>query len=210
MTPGTHARIWLLVPALLTAGCATSAHQEEKARVAPPTHSINTFAVNTVADAKEPAGEPERHRGPNPGGAVAGVCVRGAGELAMRTGGVGLLFALPFAAVCLPMAAAVGIVHEIAPQSAGVGTGVGYGSEAGLRKLTDAERATFPTTSAGGRVDYNREEPRGLSDAERSAFPTTAANAGSGFDRPELRKLGYGERSSFPANGAVSCWGFRC
>jgi hypothetical protein len=128
MTPGTCARIWLIVPVLLTTGCATSVRQAEE------------------------------ERGPKPRGEVAADCMRSAAPflLAGPIGQIIALpyavVCMPKAAVAVsanktaPQSATVpGTANEFPYPSASVGDGY-YKPE--LRKLTDHEKSVFPTTFA--------------------------------------------------------------
>jgi hypothetical protein len=177
----------------------------------------------TTQQGTKPA--PERSDAPNPGAQLGAGCARIAIEGPLRGGLVVLPITTMIAAMCLPAALGVGVLHAAVP---GLGAGVVADTgPAALRKLSDEERSAFPQSWAGGcawgsdcyshpgankgPVEMNR-----LTEAERSAFPQSWAGGcawgsdcysyqGPNKASAEMRKLTYTERSVFPRPFAAGC-----
>ena len=151
MTPGTCARIWLLMPVLLTTGCATSVPQAEEGR------------------------------GPRPRGEVTADCMREAASflVAGPIGSlIALPYAaicIPKATVTVsanktaPQSATVpGTTNELPFPSASVGNSY---DKTEVRKLTDKEATVFPRNSYPDPSSYDKTEVRKLTVKEASVFP---------------------------------------
>jgi hypothetical protein len=117
----------VLAVALLVSGCAATVKSSESA---PDQQEVST-------------------KGPNPGGQVARGCL-GASLAFLKAGPVGVPFTLGIPVVCLPLAAAAGVLHEIVPAAGPHDYSASYYSPTVFRSLTDEERSVFPKTSASG------------------------------------------------------------
>ena len=122
MTPGTCARIWLLVPVLLTTGCATSVPQAEEGR------------------------------GPKPRGEVTTNCWREAASFFVPNPIGQLVALSSFVENCIPKATVTVSANKTAPQSAtvpGTTNGFPFPFKTELRKLTVEEAPVFPNGVTG-------------------------------------------------------------
>lgn len=116
--------------------------------------AVVLLASGCAATVKSSESAPDRQeasaKGPNRVGDNARTCV-GASGIFLYAGPVGVPLILGFNGVCLPLAFAVGVLHEIVPTE---GPSHNYAatsySPTVLRKLTDEEASVFPKTSASG------------------------------------------------------------
>lgn len=141
------------------------------------------------ASEHERAPASKRHDGPNAGAQLGAGCAYVAIGMAGGTGGVGVPISIGIAAVCLPVAVGLGVLHAAAPH---LGLGASAVPDTGpvaLRALTTAERSVFPQSSASGCVWGS------------DCYSYKSADAGP----TEMRKLYGYERSVFPNRFQAGC-----
>jgi len=145
-------------------------------------------AGQPVSD-QQRAPESKRHNGPNPGAQLGAGCARIAIEGPLRGGLVVMPVTTVVAALCLPAALGVGVIHAVAPDLRLANGVVPDTGPVVIRQLSDAERSAFPQSWAGGCAWGS------------DCYSYQGANKSSA----EMRKLTYTERSAFPRPFAAGC-----
>jgi hypothetical protein len=161
--------------------------------------------VSEVDQHRDAAAAKTEERGPNPGGQVAAGCGRGAFEM-LRMGPLGIPFSLGILVVCMPLAAATAVVHEVVPARVNDGTG--------------APNFAYPNVYAGGcrwgECDWrvaSTSQGNGVADTPNFAFPTSYSSGcrwGECDGRPQDRPYGGRGSSGFAyPNSYAGCNGGR-